>query len=139
MRHRKINIVSALAAAAVLGLALVEFMGFYRSMENKSEWSILQHLEFSHRPSTEDGKVVFASSNGYEAVGIRADSIPAVYRPPKFPRVWLLASPRYGEKLKKIPSDAHYTITSSDLDLILRLLPRISPATENELRQHVMK
>jgi hypothetical protein len=139
MKLFRIRNLLVLVAVTVLGLAALLLLSFHREMKSKSEWSILQELEFSHRLSTEGNTVVFASQNGYDAIGIRSDSMPSVYPAPRFPRVWLLADPKYGQKVKKIPLEANYAITSSDLNLILLHQPRISPATQDELRQHVMK
>jgi hypothetical protein len=139
MKLLRIRVLFAIIAVTVFGLAALLALSLYREMKSKSEWGILQGIEFSHRLGTEDSTVVFASSNGYDAIGIRSDSMPSLYPPPRFPRVWLLASPEYGQKVKKIPLESNYAITSSDLNLVLLHEPGMSTATQEELRHHVMK
>jgi len=126
----------ALIAVALIGLAAI-FITLNRQMSDKSEWSVLQGIEFAGRESTDGSKVVFAASQGYDAIGIRADSMPSIYPAPKTPRVWLLVDAKYGQMLKKIPPEANYTITSSDFETILRRFPNISSASRSELRQHI--
>jgi hypothetical protein len=138
MKLLRVRVLFIIIAFTVFGLAALLALSLNREMKSKSEWSILQEIEFSHRLVTDDSTVVFASSNGYDAIGIRSDSMPSLFPAPRFPRVWLLASPEYGQKVKKIPPESNYAITSSDLNLILVHQPRMSPATQKELRQHVV-
>jgi len=137
MKLRSTRLILALIAVIVLGLASIS-VALYRQAKDKAEWSILQGIEFGERQSIDVSKIVFASSQGYDAVGIKAGSLPSTYPVPKTPRVWLLIGARYGQLVKKIPTEAKYTITSSDLDVILKRFPNISSATRDELRQHAV-
>jgi hypothetical protein len=139
MKHRKTGVFIVLVSVAVLSCAIFGTVKLLSQMNEKSEWAVLQGLEFSHRSSAEVSNVVFDSSNGYEAIGIRSNSLPDVYPASKFPRVWLLANSRYGPKVKKIPFDANYEITNSDLNMILRRMPNVSSAVQDELRRHAIE
>ena len=137
MTHLKVKVALALVAVTVLGFLLHELVAAHFQIKSKEEWSLLDVVGSRYRLNTDESKILIASINGYQAIGIRVDSEQVTSLPSKYPRVWFLPVPRYREMVKELPQGADYAINRSDMDLILRDVPGISAATLAELRKHL--
>jgi hypothetical protein len=75
---------------------------------NKSEYSILQEIEYSQR-NLMVSKIEFKEKNGYFIAGFKADNANK--------NVWVLLNPKYPPYYKQMPQD-RFSLTSSELNEI---------------------
>jgi len=137
MNHHKVKIVLTLVAVTVLGLCFAYLRNLYIAMGNEEEWNVLQTAASRYRLSADKSTILFTSLNGYEVIGIRVASEPPTSEPSNYPRVWVLAAPKFRVMVKVIPVEIDYAITPADLSLILLKVPSVSAATQVELRKHI--
>ena len=93
------------------------------SLGSKSEWSVLQGLEYDHRSSVASEPLI-RSVSGYRAAGLpRADG-PGL--------VWVLLNPSHAPLYKQLP-EGSYRLSEAQL----RALRVSQPEVLAELRAHV--
>lgn len=130
----------SISAALICGFLLViggsiwAFYTYFNSGEStdKSEWSVLQGVEFDNRNASILNKItvkkVDADGSAYSVLGVKAKD---------GSKVWILLNPKGNLKVKQLP-DASYTLSLADIKEI-QAIQDIDPAVMAEIRQHVAK
>jgi hypothetical protein len=93
------------------------------SAGNKSEWSVLQGIEYDHRNGQLSSPMVPVIS-GYRVVGLPKSNGPGV--------VWVILNPKNKPLYKQLPQDSYHLSASQ-----LAALNVTEPTVLAELRAHV--
>ena len=92
------------------------------SAGNKSEWSVLQGVEYGHRGSPPSSPLVITVS-GYRVAGLPKSNGPGA--------VWVLLNPKHEPLYKQLPQDSFHLTTSQ-----LAALKVTEPVVLAQLRGH---
>lgn len=128
-------IMQKISLVVVLCLALAgcgSAVGAGQELDTKSEYSVLQGLEFDYRYRKQDQPYILernALSSGYDLIGLpKADSENGY--------VWLIANPSSEPAVKKVPSDVEFLIGKDALAAIEQSV-RLTPAVRSYLLARV--
>jgi hypothetical protein len=102
----------------------------------EKEFGVIDSVEGLSRDDARTDNVIIVRDSGYDVIGIVTTNPTITSVPPRVPRVWIIASSRYCERLKKMPSNGDYRLTHDQLDRI-RQATRLSPDVQAEMEKHI--
>ncbi len=103
-----------------------------KELEAKSEYSVLQGLEYDYRQREQDKPYVVeknAFSSGYDLIGVPKGGSKQGY-------VWLIANPSSAPAIKQMPKEADFSINKDDFAAIEKSA-LLTPAVRSYLAAHV--